>query len=128
MAWVRDLDFGSLSVTSAGTATINPNSGSLTTTGGVQRAGGSVSAAHFEIAASRTVLILVNVPNAPVTLTRVSGSETMTVSNWTLDGFWLRVVPANSVLNVAVGGRLNVTAGQRDGVYVGQFNVNVEYF
>jgi hypothetical protein len=128
MAWLTDLDFAALSVTSSGTAIINPNTDALTTTGGVQRVAGTPSAAHFEIAASRAALILIRLPNAPATLTRVGGTETMTVSNWALDGFWLRIVPANGRLDIAVGGRLNISAGQPDGVYVGQFSVNVDYF
>jgi hypothetical protein len=128
LTWLTDLDFAALTVTSAGTATINPNTDTMTTTGGVQRSAGTPSAAHFQIAASRTALLVIAIPNAPITLTRVGGTETMTVSNWTMDGFWLRIVPANGVLDIAVGGRLNVNAGQRDGVYTGQFNVNVDYF
>jgi hypothetical protein len=128
MTWITDLDFAALTVTSAGTATINPNNDLLTRTGGVQHIAGTPSAAHFEIAASRFAWLVINVPNAPITLTRVGGTETMTVSNWTLDGFFIRVVPANGVLDIAVGGRLNVNAGQREGLYTGQFNVNVDYF
>jgi hypothetical protein len=128
MAWLNDLDFATLTVSGAGSATINPNTGAMTTTGGVQRIAGTPTPARFEVAASRTALLLVRVPNGPATLTRVGGTETMTVSNWTLDSFPIRIVPANGILQFEVGGRLNVSAGQAEGVYVGQFIVDVDYF
>jgi hypothetical protein len=128
MSWLSDLDFAALTVTSAGTATINPNTDMMTTTGGVRRVAGVPSAAHFQVAAARAALILVRLPGSPVTLTRAGGPGTMTVSNWTLDGSSLRIVPADSVLDMAVGGRLSVNAGQPEGVYIGQFNVQVDYF
>ena len=100
----------------------------MTTTGGVQRILGTPSAAHFEIAAARFAILFVRAPSSAITLTRVGGTETMTVSNWTLDSGLIRVVPANGILDIAAGGRLNVNANQRDGVYTGQFTILVDYF
>jgi hypothetical protein len=128
LTWVKNLDFAALRVTSSGTATINPNTGVLTTTGGVLRVAGTPQAAEFEIAASRTALLIIAVPNGPVTLTRIGGTESMTVSNWALDGLGIRIVPQNGVLNVRLGARLNVNTSQADGTYTGQFNVTADYF
>lgn len=128
LTWIKDLDFAALRVTSAGTASINPDTGVMSTTGGVQRIAGTPQVAEFQIAAARAAILIVTVPNAPVTLTRVGGTQTMTVSNWDLDGFLaIRIIPANGVLNFKVGGRLNVNAGQAEGTYTGQFNVTVDY-
>lgn len=125
---IQDLDFATLTVGAAGTATINANTEAMTTTGGVQRIVGTPSAAHFQIAASRLAIVLINAPSGTITLTRVGGTETMTVSNWTMDSGVLRIVPANGVLDIAVAGRLNVGANQKDGVYTGQFTIDVDYF
>jgi hypothetical protein len=125
---LNDLDFGSLSVTTAGTATVNPNSGALTVTGGVTPFAGPTSPAHLQIAATQLALVIIHLPTGAATVTRVGGTETMTVSNWTLDGFAIRLIPANGILDVNIGGQLNVGANQMDGTYVGSFAVTADYF
>src|SRR5919112_4617417 len=45
---LQDLNFASLTVTTAGTAVINPNTDAMTTTGGVLHVGGTPYAALFE--------------------------------------------------------------------------------
>ncbi|HET8750211.1 MAG TPA: DUF4402 domain-containing protein [Sphingomicrobium sp.] len=123
------LDFGDLSVTTPGTAVLNPNTDALTTTGGVVSLGGGPHPAEFTGAATRFSLILIQIPGAAVTLTRAGGTETMTVSNWTLEGGGLPIRFVNSgTFQFKVGGRLNVGANQADGTYVGTFNVTVQYF
>jgi hypothetical protein len=128
MTAVKDLDFTTLTVTSAGTATVRADTEALSTSGGVQRVIGTPSAAHFEIAAARFAVLLVRPPSSTLTLTRVGGTETMTVSNWTTNSGLFRIVPANGVLDIAVGGQLNVNANQAEGVYTGQFTILVDYF
>src|SRR3982751_3712739 len=52
-----DLDFGFVTVTAAGTAILNSNSGTVSTTGGVLFAGGLPHAAQFEaVSPSKTVV------------------------------------------------------------------------
>lgn len=128
MTAVKDLDYTTLVVTGAGTATINASTEAMTTTGGVQRVAGTPSAAHFEIIASRFAILLVRAPTSTLTLTRFGGTETMTVSNWTMNSGLIRIIPANGVLDIAVGGRLNVNANQAEGLYTGQFTILVDYF
>lgn len=94
-----DLDFGELVVAGAGTAVIDPAAGSLTTTGGVTRIGTSAHAATFTGTGSRNSVVLIRVPKDPVTLTRVGGTETMTVSNWTLDGTANRKIPPSQAFD-----------------------------
>lgn len=122
-----DLDFGALAVTTAGTAVIDPVSGTLTTTGGVMRLDNSAHAAIFTGTGSRNSVVLIKLPKNPVTLTRVGGTEKMTVSNWTLDGKTNRKVPPTQAFDFAVGGTLNVGAAQAEGIYVGTFTVTIQY-
>ena len=125
---LTDLDFATLSVAAAGTAIINPNTDAMTTTGGVSYVTGSPRAAHFRIDASRLALVIIRTPSSPVTLTRSGGTDTMTVSNWTLDGFPVRLVSNGTTAEFAVGGTLNVAANQAAGTYTGAFDVTADYF
>ena len=122
-----DLEFGELIVSSAGTAVIDPVSGTVTTTGGVLQGGAGAHAATFTATGSKNSVVLIKLPKNPVTLTRVGGTQTRTVSNWTLDGSNPRRVPTTDVFDFAVGGTINVGAGQPDGDYVGSFAVTVQY-
>jgi hypothetical protein len=122
-----DLDFGELVVSGAGTAVVDPVSGSTSTTGGVTPVGTTAHPAVFTATGSKNSIVHIRVPTTAVTLTRVGGGGTMTVSNWTLDGSLNRKVPMTSSFNFAVGGTLNVAANQPDGVYAGTFTVTVQY-
>lgn len=123
----RPLDFGTMIVgATAGRVVINPRTDARTRTGGVTLAGGTPSAARFAVTGTPAVNAFITIGSAPV-LTRVSGAETMAVSNMTLNGTRTRRIPASGILDVRVGGRLNVAANQRDGLYSGSFNLTVDY-
>jgi len=123
-----NMDFGTLIASAtAGTATIDPVTGRLTTTGGVTPVPGGVSPGVFLGAGSRNAPYQIRLPKNPITLTRAGGTETMTVSNWTLDGPTNRKIGANEAFSFNVGARLAVAANQRDGTYVGTFEVTVHY-
>ena len=122
-----DMDFGELVAAGAGTAVLDPVSGALTTTGLVSHAGPAAHPAVFTTTGSRTANVHIRIPQNPITLTRVGGTETMIVSTWTLDGNQNRKFPANSAFNFAVGATLTVAAGQAEGTYLGTFDVNVQY-
>jgi hypothetical protein len=122
-----DLDFGTLVVSGAGTAVLNPLSGSLTTAGAVTEAGTAAHAALFTSTGSRNAVVHIRLPQNPITVTRVGGTETMTVSNWTLDGATNRKIPLNTTFDFAVGATLNANAGQAEGSYVGTFTITVQY-
>ena len=124
---VDDLDFGWLTVTAAGTAVINPITGVVTTTGGVLPVGGAPQPARFAGAASRNSPIKIRIPNKPITLTRQGGTETMSLSTWTLDGPADRKVGPSRAFDFYVGGTLTVAANQAEGLYVGTFDVEVQY-
>jgi hypothetical protein len=125
---LRDMDFGFASVTTAGTAVLNPDTDSLTTSGGVTAVGGSPHCAEFLGAAQSNSVVNLKVPNKPATLTRVGGTETMTATNFTLQGGLSKKVLAKlESFTFRVGATLNVAAGQAEGTYVGTFDVTVQY-
>ncbi|GAC1586050.1 MAG: hypothetical protein NVS3B5_20360 [Sphingomicrobium sp.] len=123
-----DLDFGQLTSTAVGTAVIDPTANSIATTGGVTLVGTRWSAGEFTGAAGgASVVVLIKLPNQPVTLTRQGGMETMTVSNLTLQGQDKRTLATLQSFTFRVGGTLNVGANQAEGVYTGIFYVDVQY-
>ena len=122
-----DLDFGELVVAGAGTAVVDPVSGAITTTGAVTRIGTTAHPAVFTATGSKNSVVHIRVPTTSITLARVGGGGTITVSNWTLDGSINRKIPPNSAFNFSVGGTVNVAAGQADGTYNGTFSLTVQY-
>ena len=60
-------------------------------------------------------------------LTRTGGTETMTVSNLTLQGQNKRALAALESFSFRVGGTLNVGANQVEGTYLGTFDVQIQY-
>jgi hypothetical protein len=124
----KDLNFGYVApVTGAGTVIINPNTNAVTVTGGVQLLGGAPHPALFTGAAKSNSVVIIRIPKQPITVTRVGGSETMTVANFTLQGLDKREVAAKVAFDFQVGATLNVNAGQAEGLYVGTFEVSVQY-
>jgi hypothetical protein len=124
---LQDLNFALLAVTGAGTAVVDPNTETMTTTGGVLHAGWTPYAALFQGVAPVKGVVIVRIPKTPITVTRVGGTETMTVDTWTISGNARRTVAAQEPFDFKVGGTLHVNANQAEGVYVGTFNVDVQY-
>lgn len=122
-----DMDFGYLSVTSAGTAVLDPNGNTLSTTGGVRAIGGEPTSAIFTAASRGPTLFYIQVPTQPLTLRRSGGTETMTLTNWSLQGSSLRILLRATAFDFRVGGTLNVGANQADGFYNGTFDVIIYY-
>jgi hypothetical protein len=124
---LKDMDFGYLAPTTAGTAVLEPNADTLTTTGGTTAVGGTPHCAEFLGAAQSNAVVNIKVPNQPVTLTRVGGTETMTATNFTLQGLSKRAIAKATDFTFRVGATLNVAANQAQGTYVGTFAVTVQY-
>ena len=122
-----DLDFGEIVTGSAGTAVIDPLGGPETTTGTNTPVGTTAHPATFTATGSKNAVVNIKIPTAAVTLTRVGGGGTMTVSNWTLDGKTNRKVPPSQTFDFAVGATLTVGANQAQGTYVGTFDVTIQY-
>src|SRR6185369_10360460 len=114
-----DMDFGSLAPTTAGTAVLNPDTDTLSVTGGVTQVGGS---------AEHNAVVNIKLPKQPVTLTRTGGAETMTATNFTLQsGYTKKALAQMDSFTFRVGATLNVAANQVEGTYVGTFDVTVQY-
>src|ERR1044072_8727801 len=114
-----DMDFGFVTVTGAGTAIVDSNTGNVSTTGGVLFAGGLPHAALFEAVSPSKTVVHVRLPKKAATLTRVGGTETMTLDGWNLNGIDTRNVVAHETFDFSVGGTLHVTANQVAGTYTG---------
>ncbi|MCA1653947.1 MAG: DUF4402 domain-containing protein [Sphingomicrobium sp.] len=122
-----DLDFGLVTVTTAGTAIIDPNANTIASSGGVVLVGTQWHAAEFVGAARSSSVVNIKLPNQPITLTRQGGTETMTVSPLTLQGQSKRSIAAATSFSFRVGGTLNVGANQAEGTYTGTFDVEIQY-
>ena len=124
----EDLDFGYVMVpTAPGTVVIDPTTNGISSTGGVILLGGTPHAAMFTGAAKSNSVVNIKIPKQPITLTRVGGGATMTVSKFTLQGLDKRQAARNVAFDFRVGATLNVSANQPEGVYVGTFDVSVQY-
>ena len=122
-----DMDFGFVTVTAAGTAVVDSNSGGITTTGGVLFAGGLPHAAQFEAVSPSKTVVHIRLPKKAATLTRVGGTETMSLDTWTLNGVDTRNVVAHETFQFAIGATLHVAAAQAEGTYTGTFDVTIDY-
>lgn len=122
-----DMDFATITVSANGTATIDPVTGALTTTGGVARVAGSVSRAEFVGNAARPALVWIQIPTGTAQLVRQGGTERLTISNFTLDRFPLQLV-GRAPFNFGVGARLTVPATTVEGLYSGSFAVTINYY
>ena len=124
---VNDMDFGWLGVTTGGTATIDPISGVLTVSGGLIPLGGTPSPARHAGAATKNTVVNIRVPKQPILITRVGGTETLSVNNFTLDGQDKRTLAQSGSFIFAVGAQITVPAGTIDGVYTGEIDVTIQY-
>jgi hypothetical protein len=124
---IADMNFATLAVTSGGTATINPVTGAMSTAGGLTHLGGTPSPARFAGAASKQTVVIIRVPNQPVLIRRVGGTETLSVSNFTLDGQDKKALAQQQSFTFAVGARITVPAGTVEGLYTGEIEVTVQY-
>ena len=106
---------------------INPDTNVMTTTGGVVPLGGLPTAATFIGAAGSASVVIIRIPKNPILITRVGGTETMSVNNFTLQGQDKRTLARQESFEFRVGATLNVGAAQVDGTYVGTFDVTVQY-
>lgn len=131
----EDLDFGVvIAPVAAATLTLNAQTGVLTTTGGLILAGGSPNQGEFTGYGSANRNVVLNGP-ATITLTHTNGINTMTVNTlrMSVNGGAPRPIAGAQSLNGAgfiflkIGGRLNIAAGQLNGVYTGTYLVTANY-
>lgn len=140
---VTDLNFGRVAArTTAGTVTVNVNTGACTTTGGLIHQG-SCQFAEFAGMGTKRMTVRIQAPTT-ITLAGPAGA-TMLVDTIALgtapelqflggNGNGLgngnrryEIVSNTGIFTFRVAGRLNVAANQRPGVYTGTFQVVVQY-
>lgn len=124
---LEDMEFGTVVVAGAGTAVIDPVTNTMSTTGGVTAVSGTPHAAHFRGAASGGAVVIIRVPKGSIDLTRVGATETIPLSNFTLDGPTRRTMALSPTFEFRVGGTLTIGANPADGDYVGTFEVTAQY-
>ncbi len=124
---MEDLNFGYLAVAAAGTAVVDPNTDTMTTTGGVLHVGGLAYSAMFTAVSPVKNVVIIRIPSRPIDVTRVGGTQTMRVDTWTLSGSANRNVVAQQEFQFNVGGTLHVNANQVEGLYLGTFEVDVQF-
>ncbi len=124
-----DMNFGNVAVTSTGGTVVLTPAGARSTTGGVTlpATNGTVAAASFNVTGEGTYTYAITLPSS-VTLTRNSGSETMTVNAFTSNPSTTGQLTAGAQ-TLTVGATLNVSATQAAGTYVSgtPFTVTVNY-
>lgn len=135
-----DLDFGQImaSSTASGSVTVTPT-GSRSAGGGAALAGGTVTAGEFTGLGTRNQLVVFSFASPSVLLTRVSGTETMSVDSFILgattadglndlgnSGRW-RIIANSGQFRMPVGATLRVGANQPPGAYQGTFTLTAVY-
>ena len=122
-----DLAFGLLSPTAAdGTVVLTPASATSRSANGVTLLGTlPISSATYTITGEPDALYKIDLPivNIPIT----DGTNTMNVSNFTMNLNPTANVMASGNNMLYVGATLNVPANQPHGEYVGTYNVTVTY-
>lgn len=127
-----DMNFGNLAVSaSAGTVVLTP-AGARSVTGGVNLTAdpGTVAAASFDVTGESNFTYSITLPSTDYTLTRVAGSETMTVNTFVSTptvGTGGTLTAGSQTLTV--GATLNVSGSQVAGTYTNAtgFDVTVNY-
>ena len=125
-----DMNFGNVAInsTTAGTVVLAP-AGTRTSTGGVTlpATAGTVAAAEFNVTGENDYTFSITLPSTSHEIK--SGSNTMSVTNFTSTPTLAGTLSATGSATVKVGATLNVSAGQAAGTYtsVTPFEVTVNY-
>lgn len=130
LANATPLNFGIIAQTTAGgTVTLNANSDVAVHSNTAAEIQSSTEArAIFNVAGEANALYSISLPSSSITLTRASGSETMTVNGFTTDNSTTgSQIEANGTDSFYVGAVLNVGANQVAGTYNGTYSVTVAY-
>ena len=140
---VQDLNFGRIVARpTAGTVTVNANTGACTVTGPIIETGGC-HYAEFAGMGTRRMTVRFQVPTT-ITLTGPAGATMLvdTVTLGTVPGLTFiggngnglgngnrrySIDSPTGIFSFRIGGRLNVRANQRSGIYTGTFPVTVQY-
>jgi Mat/Ecp fimbriae major subunit len=127
IAKTADLGFGSVAPSATGGNVTVSTADTRTACTGGQFCSGTVTSGGFSVAGAPSFAYAITLPASAITITRVSGTETMSVSTF---GHGAGASPALSAVGAAsfkVGGTLAVGANQVAGTYTGTFAVSVDY-
>ncbi|HCT94873.1 MAG: hypothetical protein A2X19_10670 [Bacteroidetes bacterium GWE2_39_28] len=130
IAVVDHMNFGNVAASGSLGTVVLTTAGARSVTGGVSlpTTTGTVSAANFTVSGQANFTYSITLPSS-VTITRVSGSETMTVNTFTSDPATTGTIGGGGTQSLSVGATLNVAASQVAGAYTSgsTFNVTVAY-
>ncbi len=122
---VDDLRFGQIAANTGGTVTVNAD---LTaSSGGTLVSTGTRGPASFNVLGTPNTMVVVTLPVAPVNLTRVTGTETMSLGAFNTEPNGAFQLSGTGAGTFTVGGTLTVGNNQVAGAYTGTFSVSVEY-
>ncbi len=130
----QSMAFGSLiRPTAAGTVTINAQTAARAKSAAISWVGGTFQRGLYSVNGTPNKIVTLSMPS--FLLTRVSGTQTMTVNTLrmsvnggaqaTITG--TRNLGATGTLSIGIGGRLNVAANQVAGDYSGNYVLTVNY-
>jgi hypothetical protein len=126
LARQNHLDFGTVvSTGTAGSVSINADTGLRSFTGGVTGIASTFNRATFTGlgTAGQTVSLVLTPP-----IGLVSGANNIPVTSMSVDsGGLTRTVPAGGSFTVGVGGTFAIAANQAPGLYVAQFDLTANY-
>lgn len=126
----RDIKFGKYAAnpSATGTVVLSPNDDTVSTTGGLFSFGGTIRRARFQILGDPKAYVFVLLPSS-ITIRKGSTSNTMTVSNFTMDRTNPIRLNNQGKRTINIGATLTVGAGQTKGNYNDDntFTVSVFY-
>ena len=128
---VSNLDFGTvIGSTTAGSVTINADTGARSVTGGVigvaTYPGGR---GEFQGAGTPTQPVFLTLSSPALLTSTTNPSDTLVVTSMSLDqgNLATRTIDATSAFTVGVGGVFAIAASQPNGLYSATFNLTADY-
>lgn len=115
------LEFGTIG-NAANTVTVD-TTGARSATDATQLAGGTPTAADFNVTGNASTAYSISIPATTIT----DGTTVLTVNNFTHDAGATPTLSAGGADTFNVGADLIVTAGATTGAYTGTFTVTVNY-
>lgn len=122
---VSDMDFGEIIVQDAGDVTMD-TAGAVTCTGGLT-CQGATTAATYKVTGTNNQTVQITKPNVTLTNTDSSGTTLTLVLNGYGPTQQLLPNSGSTGVNFSLGGKIVVAANTREGTYVGDLAVTVDY-
>lgn len=126
----RDIKFGKYAAnpSATGTVVLSADADTVSTTGGLFSFGNTIRRARFQVTGEPKAYVFVLLPSS-ITIRKGTTSNTMTVSNFTMDKTNPIRLSNQGKRTINIGATLTVGAGQKKGNYNddNSFNVSVFY-